>query len=100
MHTGRRFPADLRMLFSTEAIMLMVGVVVAFAFSAVGWLSELTPVAWSWWVRSSLAMALLGAAMLFVAKLPQYRAGAFFRFGSRHLPRRHQRLYWVALAVI
>ncbi len=42
------------------------------------------------------AVAVLGVVLLFCARLPLYRQGQFFSFGSRLLDAPHRRLYHVA----
>ena len=44
--------------------------------------------------------SIVGALLLFFAKLPQYRAGIFWRIGFRHLPPFHQRLYRFAFLLL
>ncbi len=44
----------------------------------------------------AFASALIGIALLFIAKLPLYRQGRLFTFGSNALSRRHQSLYLAA----
>ncbi len=46
------------------------------------------------------AVALAGTATLFRARLPLYRQGKFFLFGSRMLPPESQKLYRVAYALL
>ncbi len=42
--------------------------------------------AWIWAAAVSFGIAVLGAALLFIAKLPLYRQKRFFTFGIRSLP--------------
>jgi len=44
--------------------------------------------------------AIIGIALLFVAKWPLYRDGKFFTFGPRTLPSRYRGLYYIAYAFI
>lgn len=43
-----------------------------------------------------LAVSLLGAILLFVARLPLYRQRRWFSFGPKHLTGTHRRLYFAA----
>ena len=51
---------------------------------------------------SGIAMGVLGVLLLFIARLPLYRARQFWTFGPRQLDRKHRcyyRLAYVAVAV-
>ena len=60
------------------------------------------PSASGWFTTFYIATgaSVFGALLLFFAKLPQYRAGIFWRIGSRHLPPFHQRLYRFAFLLL
>ena len=48
----------------------------------------------------AVAVALLGVVLLYYARLPLYRQGRFFNFGSHLLDAPHRRLYRVAYCFI
>lgn len=48
----------------------------------------------------SLALGLIGIALLFLARLPLYRQGRFLSIGPGRLDRAHKRLYWCAYGFI
>ena len=76
----RKFPAD---IFFMSGIPL---VITALCTSAI---MEHTSV----FIILALFVALLGATLLFISKLPLYRSGRFFTVGSGDLPASHVRLY-------
>jgi hypothetical protein len=45
-------------------------------------------------VEAGLLAALIGAGLLFLAKLPLYRAGIYFSFGPRAIPKSHRIFYY------
>ncbi|ETK03001.1 hypothetical protein N425_01105 [Tannerella sp. oral taxon BU063 isolate Cell 2] len=57
------------------------------------WLRHSDASTWLCAAGIAIGISVLGAVLLFLAKLPEYRAGIFFRIGSRHLPSAQQRLY-------
>jgi hypothetical protein len=66
---------------------------------------RLTGARWIAFYVIALAMASVGAALIFYAKLPLYRQRRFFTFGSRVLPEQRRPFYrWgyrcVAIAVV
>ncbi len=48
----------------------------------------------------ALALGVTGVVLLFVARLPLYRQGKFFTFGSEDLPETHRRIYRIAYVFI
>ncbi|UCD49953.1 MAG: hypothetical protein JSW27_20790 [Phycisphaerales bacterium] len=48
----------------------------------------------------ALAAALVGVVLLFFAKVPLYRQGRYFTFGSRALPKPQRRTYRLAYVFI
>jgi hypothetical protein len=42
----------------------------------------------------------VGAALLFIARIPLYRRRRFWTFGPRYLDRKHRRIYWLAYAFV
>ncbi len=63
----------------------------AFLFNLI---SSLPGPAWAWSAIVSMLIALLGAALLFAAKLPLYRQRRFFTLGGRSVPESHRHLYY------
>jgi len=47
-----------------------------------------------------VAAGAVGAALLFIARIPLYRQGRFWTFGPRCLDRKHRRIYWLAYAFV
>jgi hypothetical protein len=84
----RHFPLDLLMLSGLPIILSMALMQ-----------SLLSLRGWPWVIAYSCALlvAIIGAALLFRAKLPLYRQRRFFTFGSRHLPADSLPLYRLAL---
>lgn len=100
MRIRTQFPTDLFELFLFP-LMLMVAMSVTFALSPlISWFRHPTPTAWLCAVGLALGASLLGTVLLFMAKLPGYRAGRFLRIGRRHLPVRQQRPYVVSFRII
>jgi hypothetical protein len=66
--------------------------VVAVALLA-SWVLSIHGIAWIWAAGVSLAVAVLGAVLLFIAKLSLYRQGRFFTFGIQALPVTSHRFY-------
>lgn len=95
MKDRNRFPLDLSVLLFPIPF-LIVSLLMAPLFAIVNWLRHPTPSAWLWAVGIASCTAVFGTVVLFVAKLPQYRAGIFLRIGSQHLPIREQRLYLIS----
>ena len=48
----------------------------------------------------ALVLAATGVILLFIARLPLYRQGRYFTFGSKALPERHRKVYRVAYCFI
>lgn len=72
----RNFPPDI-----PAALGLPIAIVAVF-FS---WILSVHGTAWIWAVAVSFGIAVLGAALLFIAKLPLYRQKRFFTFGIQSL---------------
>ena len=53
----------------------------------------LTGARWVWCYAIALAVAVIGASLIFFAKLPLYRERRFFTFGSRALPEQRRPFY-------
>ena len=47
-----------------------------------------------------VAAGAVGAALLFIARIPLYRQGRFWTFGPQCLDRKHRRIYWLAYAFV
>ncbi len=73
----RHFPADLLTVFGLPVIATLL---------AVSGVLSLHDSAWLWAAAAAFGVAMLGAALLFVAKLPLYRQKRFFTFGIQSLP--------------
>jgi hypothetical protein len=80
----RNFPAD---------ILAAMGLPIVAVALLASWVLSIHGVAWVWAAGVSLAVAVLGAVLLFIAKLPLYRQGRFFTFGIRALPVTSHRFY-------
>lgn len=91
---------DLAAIRSFLVIVLAVALLMEAFFPVIPWLRHPTALAWLWALGVATATSLFGLVLLFRAKLPQYRAGHFFRVGSRDLPPRGQRLYRTAFWLI
>jgi hypothetical protein len=53
-----------------------------------------------WVFVSSTASAFVGAAFIFYAKLPLYRARQFLTFGRKHLPARRRFIYRLGYSLV
>jgi hypothetical protein len=80
----RHFPPDL---------LTALGIPIAVGLLATSWLLSLHGTAWIWAATVSFGIAMLGAVLLFVAKLPVYRQRRFFTFGIRDLPQSSRNYY-------
>lgn len=80
----RNFPPD---------ILTALGLPFVFVALFASWVLSVHGIAWMWAVALSFSVAVFGAALLFVAKLPLYRQGRFFTFGIQALPEKSHRLY-------
>ena len=47
-----------------------------------------------------LGAGVLGAVLLFVARLPLYKQRRFWTFGPMQLDRKHHRIYWLACVLV
>jgi hypothetical protein len=81
-------------------IMAVIATALGFLFPLFNAVRHPTPSAWLATFYAASTGAAIGVVLLFCGKLPQYRAGIFFRFGSAHLPPRSQRLYRLAYVFI
>jgi hypothetical protein len=100
MRTRNQFPADLFELFLFPLMLIAAMLMVSALSPLISWFRHPTPTAWLWAVGLAFGASLLGAVLLFIAKLPAYRAGHFLRIGRRHLPVPQQRLYLIAFRII
>jgi hypothetical protein len=75
----RHFPPDLWWVLG----MPFTALVAVFAAS---WLPPLHGAGWLWAAGISFGIALVGATLLLIAKLPLYRQGRYFSLGIRALP--------------
>jgi hypothetical protein len=73
----RHFPPDL---------LTALGIPVMATMLTLSWILSLHGSAWLWAAVASFGVAMLGATLLFVAKLPLYRQKRFFAFGIQALP--------------
>jgi hypothetical protein len=80
----RHFPPD---LLTALVLPIVVPVLVA------SWLLALHRAPWVWAPAISFGIAIIGAPLLFVAKLPLYRQRRFFTFGIPALPQSSHGLY-------
>jgi hypothetical protein len=92
MNTRNSFPSDWKVMLILQLSVPVVALLLGTVFVVLGWLSHPTAAAWLWAFGLATGVSLIGTALLFLAKLPQYRAGVFFCLGCRHLPPRQQRL--------
>ncbi len=91
---------DMAALLFSPIIILAVSLLMGLAVPIITWFRHPTGVAWLWTLGIATGTSILGTILLFLAKLPQYRAGIFLRFGSQHLPPRQQRLYRLSFWLI
>jgi len=47
-----------------------------------------------------LGAGVMGAVLLFIARLPLYRQRRFWTVGSEQLDRKHRRIYWLAYVFV
>ncbi|RYD75035.1 MAG: hypothetical protein EOP84_18925 [Verrucomicrobiaceae bacterium] len=95
------FPRDLHLLIFQPVLMLVMMVALSsILFPLINGIRHPSPSGWLIAFYIATSAALLGTGLLFFAKLPQYRAGSFWRLGFRHLPALHQRLYRLAFLLI
>ncbi|MEP6671112.1 MAG: hypothetical protein ABJF10_18270, partial [Chthoniobacter sp.] len=100
MKSRHWFPLDLSALLSIPLVVLGISFLMGALFPAISWFRHLTGLPWLWALGIATGTSFLGTLLLFLAKLPQYRAGIFLRVGSHHLPPREQRLYRVSFWLI
>src|SRR6266446_475512 len=80
----RKFPPD---------ILTALGLPIVVIALLVSWVLSIHGVAWFWAAGVSFSVALFGAFLLFLAKLPLYRQDRFFTFGIHVLPVTSHRFY-------
>jgi len=73
----RNFPAD---------ILAALGLPIAAIALLASWVLSIHGVAWIWAAGASFSVAVLGAVLIFIAKLPLYRQRRFLTFGIQALP--------------
>ena len=101
MRSRNQFPSDLFLLLVFPILLVVLASVGIEAISPlISWFLHPTPTPWLWAVGASLGASIARALLLFIAKLPGYRAGHFLRIGSRHLPASHRRLYATSFRII
>jgi hypothetical protein len=80
----RYFPPD---LLTALVVPIVVPALIA------SWVLSLHGTPWLWASAISFGVAIIGAALLFVAKLPLYRQGRFFTFGIQAIPQSSHGFY-------
>src|SRR5579864_8137997 len=80
----RKFPPDLQAI---------LGIPLLVTLTFFSWLLSVHGTTWIFAAAASLGIAVIGAALLFLAKLPLYRQGRFFTFGIEVLPESSHGLY-------
>ncbi|SRR6266542_1635423 len=74
-------------------ILAALGLPVVVVALLASWVLSVHGIAWILATGASFCVAVLGAALLFIAKLPLYRQGRFFTFGIQALPVTSHRFY-------
>lgn len=72
---------------------LIVAISAFLGVQVLAFFTRLTGVRWIWCYTIALAVAVIGASLIFFAKLPLYRQRRFFTFGSRALPEGRRPFY-------
>jgi hypothetical protein len=90
------FPRDWLWLLGFQVIIPVIGIIAACFLPSVSQVRRGDPTLF--WIAVVFAFA--GVLILFLAKLPLYRQGKFCTFGSRALPARHRRMYFMAYILI
>jgi hypothetical protein len=80
----RNFPPDL---------LTVLGIPILAAMIFFSWLLSVHGTTWICAAAASFGIGVLGATLLFLAKLPLYRQGRFFTFGIGALPESSHGLY-------
>jgi membrane protein YdbS with pleckstrin-like domain len=80
----RHFSPD---LLTALALPIVIPMLVA------SWLFSLHGTPWLWAAAISFGIAIIGAALLFIAKLPLYRQRRFFTFGIQAIPQSSHGFY-------
>jgi hypothetical protein len=95
------FPPDLHILmFQPVLLLVLITALSSVLLPIINGIRHPSVNGWLTTFYIAASVALLGTALLFVAKLPQYRAGNFWQVGFRHLPPSHQRRYRLAFVLI
>jgi hypothetical protein len=97
-HRRGLFPRDLLALLLQPVLTVATALLLPFCFGVAQTIRH--PVVSPTAFHVATTGAIFGAVLLLFAKLPQYRAGVFFRVGYRHLPRHCQGRYQLAFIVI
>src|SRR5687767_14079788 len=72
---------------------MVVAIIAIVASQLLTFFMALTGPSWIWCYGIALAVAVVGVALIFAAKLPLYREGRFFTFGSKALQQGRCSLY-------
>ena len=83
-YSFRNFPPDM---------LAALGLPVAIIAISASWILSIHGLAWLWAAGISFAVAVLGAVLLLIAKLPLYRQRHFFTFGIQALPESSHIIY-------
>ncbi len=72
---------------------LVAALIALLTSQVIAFFTRLTGTPWIWCYALGLAVAAVGVALIFYAKLPLYRQLRFFTFGSRALPEGRRSFY-------
>ena len=100
MNSRHHFPHDLALLFLLPGFLLASCLLTSTLVPVVAWLLRPDAATWLRALSAATGLSVLGVVLLFVAKLPHYRAGIYFRVGCGGLPQRQQRFYRASLWII
>src|SRR5258708_4140855 len=90
-------PPETLGLLSTLLLVPFIGVLAGILLPIVVWLKTADVVAL---YAFGVGAGVVGASLLFIARIPLYRQGRFWTFGPRHLDRKHRRIYWLAYGCV
>jgi hypothetical protein len=90
-------PADMLIQVLLPVIFIVVGVLASILFPLLQRLRRAD--AWTLF-GVAVAAGVVGAALLFLARLPLYRRRQFFTVGPHSLDAPHRRLYWLAYSFV
>ena len=93
----RHFPRDMLFLFGLQVIGPAIVLIIVGCFLPVV-LSTRQGDLRLFWI--ALVLAVTGLLLLFIARLPLYRQGKYFTFGSKALPEGRRRMYRIAYVFI